>query len=259
MTDLLAHLAGVSRSGEGWTARCPAHDDHHRSLSVHHRDGKWLIKCHAGCDWQGIIAALGLSASDLFETPSIGEGGRPISLDQRATVQPSRTSTSPANAAAGLTLDQYATAKGLPVDFLKGCGISEFTYNHRPALRMPYLGAAGEELAVRFRISLKGDRFRWKSGTKPCLYGLHRLAEARGSGEVVLVEGESDCHTLWHHGIAALGVPGAANWSEERDARHLEGIETIYVVIEPDRGGEAVRHWLSRSAIRDRVNLLTFR
>lgn len=257
MTDLLAHLAGVSRSGEGWTARCPAHDDHHRSLSVHHRDGKWLIKCHAGCDWQGIIAALGLSASDLFETPSIGEGGRQISLDQRATVQPSRTSTSPANAAAGLTLDQYATAKGLPVDFLKGCGISEFTYNHRPALRMPYLGAAGEELAVRFRISLKGDRFRWKSGTKPCLYGLHRLAEARGSGEVVVVEGESDCHTLWHHRIAALGVPGAANWREERDAQHLEGIETIYVVIEADRGGEAVRQWLSRSAIRHRVKLLT--
>jgi hypothetical protein len=143
------------------------------------------------------------------------------------------------------------------VDFLKGCGISEFTYDHRPALRIPYFGTGGEELAVRFRISLEGDRFRWKSGAKPCLYGLHSLTKAKQSGQVVLVEGESDCHTLWSHDIAALGVPGAANWHEDRDARHLEGIETIYVVLEADRGGEAVRQWLSRSAIRHRVKLLT--
>jgi hypothetical protein len=26
MTDLLAQLKGVARSGDGWTARCPAHE-----------------------------------------------------------------------------------------------------------------------------------------------------------------------------------------------------------------------------------------
>jgi hypothetical protein len=26
---------------------------------------------------------------------------------------------------------------------------------------------------------------------------------------VVLIEGESNCHTLWFQGIAALGIPGA--------------------------------------------------
>ena len=57
---------------------------------------------------------------------------------------------------------------------------------------------------MRFRIALDGDRFRWKSGTKPCLYGLHRLAEAQKAGQVVLVEGESDCHTLWFHGPRRL-------------------------------------------------------
>jgi hypothetical protein len=29
------------------------------------------------------------------------------------------------------------------------------------------------------------------------------------------------------------------------DARHLDGIETIYIVVEPDHGGDAVRRWLS--------------
>ena len=74
---------------------------------------------------------------------------------------------------------------------------------------------------------------------------------------VVLVEGESDCHTLWFHGIPALGIPGAANWREDRDACHLEGIEAIYVVIEPDRGGDIVRQGLSRSTIRHRVKLIS--
>jgi hypothetical protein len=66
-----------------------------------------------------------------------------------------------------------------------------------------------------------------------------------------------DCHILWLHGIPAVGIPGASNWREERDARHFDGIESIYVVIEPDRGGDTVKKWLSRSTIRQRARLLS--
>ena len=165
--------------------------------------------------------------------------------NNRATVQP------------GLTLEAYAAAKRLPVEFLHGCGLSDIPYGGAPAVRVPYLGPGGELLAVRFRIGLDGDRFRWKAGSKPQLYGLNCIEKARDAGHVVLAEGEFDVHTFWHHGIPALGVPGAANWREDRDAQHLDGIEKIYVVIEPDRGGEAVRKWVSQSAIRDRVQLVT--
>jgi putative DNA primase/helicase len=156
-----------------------------------------------------------------------------------------------------LTLARYAAAKGLPIGFLKSCRLSELTFDRKPAVRIPYFGEEGEEPAVRFRIALDGDRFRWKSGTKPCLYGLNRLSEMKKTGEIVLVEGESDCHTLWFHGIGALGIPGAGNWREERDAQHLDGIETIYVVVEPDRGGDTVRQWLARSTIRHRARLVS--
>ena len=125
-----------------------------------------------------------------------------------------------------------------------------------PALRIPYRGIAGEEQAIRIRIALDGDRFRWKSGSKPLLYGLDRIGDARKAGHVALVEGESDCHTLWFHGVPALGVPGAANWREDRDAGRLNGIDTVYVVVEPDRGGDAVREWLARSSIRHRAKLV---
>ena len=62
---------------------------------------------------------------------------------------------------------------------------------------------------------------------------------------MTLVEGESDVHTLWHHGIPAIGLPGATNWREDRDARCFDGIETIYVLIESDKGGQSVQKWLA--------------
>src|SRR6266480_2509129 len=219
MTDLLAQLKDVCRSGDGWTARCPAHADRHNSLSIHHRNGRWLLKCHAGCGWREIINALGIDASALFDKN--GGRGEPIPAGNRATVQPRRKSSETASAGGssqtsvppdpnplGLTLEQYAAAKALPIKFLKTCGLLEFTYDHKPAIRIPYFGVAGEELAVRFRIGLDGDRFRWKSGTKSCLYGLHRLHDAQKEGVVVLVEGESDCHTLCISGfLPAVGDP----------------------------------------------------
>ena len=224
MTDLLARLSGVSPNGDGWTARCPAHEDRHNSLSIHTRDGRWLIKCHAGCGWEEIMGALGLDASALFDDRT---GGRPYPHQQqrnRATESQitrkagaaERSQASGHRATSGLTLGQYAAAKGISIDFLKACGVSEFIHDREPALRIPYLAPEGQELAVRFRIALYGDRFRWKSGSKPCLYGLNRISDAKTAGYVVLVEGESDVHTLWHYGIPAIGLPGATSWREDR-------------------------------------------
>lgn len=59
--DLLSKLKGVKRTGDGWTARCPAHDDQLNSLSISEGDGgKLLLYCHAGCTFEGIIAAAGV-------------------------------------------------------------------------------------------------------------------------------------------------------------------------------------------------------
>jgi hypothetical protein len=54
-----------------WTARCPAHEDRTPSLSIAEgADGRVLLTCHAGCTVDAILAALGLSARDLFtDTP----------------------------------------------------------------------------------------------------------------------------------------------------------------------------------------------
>jgi hypothetical protein len=157
----------------------------------------------------------------------------------------------------GCTLAAYAQAKRLPELFLRGLGVSEFYMGGVPALRMPYLTVGGEEGPVRFRTAVTGNesRFKWKTGSTPTLYGLSRLALARTAGYVVLVEGESDAQTLWFHEVPALGLPGAGSWREEWAAA-FDGINCIYVIVEPDAGGEGVLTWLSKSSIRDRVRLV---
>src|SRR5262249_48826997 len=63
---LLAKLPGAKRAGNGWSARCPAHDDRRASLSVSEGDdGTALVKCHAGCDTSAILAAIGMKLADL--------------------------------------------------------------------------------------------------------------------------------------------------------------------------------------------------
>jgi putative DNA primase/helicase len=157
-------------------------------------------------------------------------------------------------------LTAYAEAKGLPLEYLKKLGLSDRKYQGSPAVRIPYRDEKGEEVSVRFRIALEkseeGDeRFKWRTGSKAMLYGLWRLEQIRKAGWVVLVEGESDTQALWFHGIPALGIPGADTW-KERWAEHLEGIKKIYVVIEPDEGGQTFKEKLLASSIRERLHFV---
>jgi MarR family len=157
----------------------------------------------------------------------------------------------------GCTLKEYSEEKKLPIDFLGGLGLKEVTYHDKPAVRIPYPDEEGQEAAVRFRVSMNGtEKFRWRSGNKPFPYGLGLLGEARKADYVVLVEGESDCHTLWFYEIPALGIPGASNWRDGW-ATYLDGIEKIYAIIEPDHGGDTLREKLTGcEAIRERLHLL---
>lgn len=65
---LLSRLDKVRQTGKGkWMALCPAHDDKSPSLSIREKDdGCVLLHCFAGCPAHDVVAAVGLSLSDLF-------------------------------------------------------------------------------------------------------------------------------------------------------------------------------------------------
>jgi hypothetical protein len=57
----------VKKPGAGWMAKCPAHDDGTASLSIGIGEaGRILLKCHAGCELDDILAAAHVELADLF-------------------------------------------------------------------------------------------------------------------------------------------------------------------------------------------------
>jgi putative DNA primase/helicase len=234
---VLEFLEGVRPNTNGWSALCPVHDDNIRSLSIGEgEDGRVLLKCFAGCPVEDIVDTPGLEMRDLFPDAQ------------------TKTATNAQNG--GLTLEEYAEAKGLTVEFLRELGVTQIYLGGRPVIRIPYMDAHGMVFSARMRLSMDVEpRFIWKTGSKLCLYGLWRLRNSQ-SKYICLVEGESDCHTLWLHRFPALGLPGADTWREDW-AQYFDAFERIYVMVEADKGGKAVRGWLSKSKIRDRVRLIT--
>ena len=56
-SEIARQLEG-RRSGAGYKARCPAHEDKNPSLSIRDSDDKVLLHCHAGCSQRVVIEKL---------------------------------------------------------------------------------------------------------------------------------------------------------------------------------------------------------
>ena len=48
----------AKRTNTGWVARCPAHQDLTPSFTLREQNGKILVRCHAGCTQDEVLAAL---------------------------------------------------------------------------------------------------------------------------------------------------------------------------------------------------------
>lgn len=69
MTEFLSRLDGLQGRGPRWRAVCPAHVSKHRSrtLSIYEPEPeRLLLHCHAGCDVESIVRAIGLELNALF-------------------------------------------------------------------------------------------------------------------------------------------------------------------------------------------------
>jgi hypothetical protein len=70
-TKVLDRVAGLKQTGSRrWISLCPAHDDRSPSLSIREvESGRVLLHCFGGCETGDVLAAIGLSFSDLFDKP----------------------------------------------------------------------------------------------------------------------------------------------------------------------------------------------
>src|SRR5215203_729017 len=161
--------------------------------------------------------------------------------------------TEPDDSFAGITLEQYATSKKLPIAFLKSLNLKDTNYDFNPAVRIPYPNELGKEVYHRYRVALKGEpRFKAPAkatGAKPIPYGLQVLADARKAGYILLVEGESDTQVCWYNDIPTLGIPGVQAWKRwgKEWAEHLHNIPLILVPVESDSGGDKFWNLISNT------------
>lgn len=206
----LAHVLDLVRGGHaysrGYTAHCPgpAHrnGDSKPSLMIWENDdgsddGSVGLKCFAGCTRKEICSGLGITESDLY--PEV----------QR----PSKKTARPP-----FDLIELSRDKCIDPRLLSSLNITDGYTWHTPkgkqwknVIRIPYFHLDGSEHdRARIRTALKAkDGSYWEGTDTLTPYGLNRLKDAQDY--LVLVEGESDCWTLWQWHIAALGLPGANN------------------------------------------------
>lgn len=246
-------------SSSGYHAICPAHQDPHGSLHVLQlADGFVVLKCFAGCTVQDVARACGLRMRDLFGNRETNpEDRREAAKKAREerfvrAVQSGKTrqqQAKPRKPPEGCTIAQYARVKQFDIERLCGWGLRDTVWKDIPAIAIPYKPSAD----VRFRVGMSGDRFRWNSGAKPPLYGAWRIGEYDPAMPLIIVEGESDCHALWAAGMNALGVPGADHWIEEDYAPALSRFASLFVIKEPDKGGETLARKIAAGVMGRRM------
>lgn len=204
---LLSRLKKVRKSGEGWVACCPAHQDSTPSLSfTQAADGRLLLHCFAGCDVANILAAVGMEKADL--------------RSETAERKP--------------TLRSFALSRRLRAGALEAHGVKDC----EQGIAIEYRERDGSLLFHKYRVKEHGpDHYRADKGSRLVPYGLWRLGDFGEREGLILVEGETDTWTLWQEGYAALGLPGASSAHTLR-REHLAGFRRVWIVRERDSAGE---------------------
>lgn len=231
---VLPLLQGVKSYSRGYTALCPSHADRDRSLMIweDETDGHVGLKCFAGCERKYICQSIGLAESDLYlqsEKPyhtGSHKGIDLLDLIEHKLIHPHVL------AALGIT-DNFSYT-------FKQTDPKKQPYTVQNAIRIPYYTQDGQEYSrfrIRTALTAKNGTI-WNNGDDPIIpYGLHKLEEARKAAYVVIVEGESDCWTLWQHGLPVLGIAGAS-LTNCLQLDYFTGIEQVYIMQEPDKAGE---------------------
>lgn len=194
---VLRKLPNAKKSGNGWMARCPAHDDKKPSLSVGvGEDGRVLLCCQTGCDTQSIVDAMGLTMNDLFPPNGNEAKSRSDEWDVVATYT-------------------YHDAEGKPVFKVRRTKGKQFPQYHPES----------------------GQWKTGRGGAPYVLYHLPQLlAGMRDGRSVFLVEGEKDVRNLERLGFVATCNPaGAGKWRSDY-TETLKGA-TVFVIPDNDEPG----------------------
>jgi putative DNA primase/helicase len=241
------------KAGGGWTARCPAHNDHTPSLSIQDsEENKVLVRCHAGCDQERVIAALRGRGLWVENGPrSLSRVVRHTHVERKPDQDDARRSEialtiwQSAKPAPGTPVETYLASRGIdlpPPDALRfHAGLKHPSGGIWPAMvALVTSGAEGRPLAIHRTFlardgSGKAPVDPQKMMLGPCRGGVVRLADP---GDVLMV-GEGI-----ETSIAAMQATGNPAWaalstSGLRGLGLPEDVRDVIVLADGDAAGEA--------------------
>ncbi|ODA36727.1 phage/plasmid primase, P4 family [Planctopirus hydrillae] len=213
--------------GQNGKARCPAHDDQQSSLTYSRGNkGGIVVKCHAGCEFKAIVAALDLHPSQLMppqnsRLPGIRKSGSKPSVKQRR------------GGFAKIETAQQALA--------------EQFQGEKPANHWPYHDAAGNLVGQVARWNTPGGGKeirplalidgRWHVAAMPEPRSLYRLPEVVNAETVWIVEGEKAADALRSLKLVATTSAGGAKAANKSDWGALTG-KNVNIWPDHDEPGE---------------------
>jgi putative DNA primase/helicase len=224
--SLLSKLPDARRTGKGWLARCPAHEDRRASLSIAEGDdSRALVKCHAGCSVDAVCAAVGMSLMDLMPR-----------VDMLAMPSKARSVGKPRIVALYAYRDEtgkllFQVVRFEPKDFRQ----------RQPDGQTIQRADNGNVITSQDSPNGIAMETKWKWSVKGVRAIPYRLPEllADPTQTVFVVEGERDADNLAHIGLlATCNAGGAGKWIAE----HSELLRSRHVVILPDNDEAGRNH-----------------
>lgn len=208
--EVLSHFTIKKRYRDKAQCICPAHSDKEASLTISRGDKGTVIHCHAGCETETILGAVGLRLTDLFEEPlrSPDEKWRKYveSREQRQIE----------------AVYEYVDLSGRYA----------FTRLRLSGKKFLYGIMEGE----RFQYGLRGKSRK----DIPAVYcnGLSKLKRAVEDGaRVFYCEGEKDVNTVNSRGLIGVTCGASGDWNP-KVSELFTGADVV-ILADNDKPGEA--------------------
>lgn len=251
----IAVALGGQRAGNCWMARCPSHDDSTPSFAITEtKDGKVLVRCHAGCEQQAVIEALrerglwGGRDEPTYQARGAAraENGVTDETKKRQTVQALQIWCE-ARPAAGTPAETYLRSRGIVMTM-------PTTLRFHPSLKHPLgvawpalvglvtLGNRNVPVAVHRTFLARDGKGKAplavnKMMLGPCRGGAVRLASLVTTVPLMIGEGIETC-------LAAMQATGSPVWAalSTSGLRSLElpgDVRDVTILADGDPPGEA--------------------